>query len=562
MGAHQDALNAVDGWLDKGFVNSWGMRIEDLLLEGRYRAIRSLILVELDRTGDAKQEMIRAERLICNSGQADISDGVYVRLIRRAAQRREAGQLVAIADRFLAEMESSGRMNTTPHVETVDKNLARANELKAEGRFDEAESVLREALKEVELFETTHPPKITAMLNMGVFLVEVNRLSEAEPYLWCATDAYAILFGDQHRLSIQSLGLFADVLVRQGKCDKAETILPHMMRKVSVSSDIPSSYSWKLRALYAICLSRQNRFDEASEQIKACYDELKETFGDDHDASQAAVRWLIELSEYGNLPNEESRWRLRLTSWKDTNLIGDTADGFICTFLFRNFQCDPLVEAVGQHNSAAPEQLREEAVRFNAVGRTDEAEACLRQALSASSNYGKHHPARMAVLHDLAGFLSDKGELVEAERLQREILDWSERTFGSYSQSAILAKAFLGQTMRRRQKYAGAEQLLREVVMASELDPDVSVPFQVQARTEHATSLIGLGRLKDAIEELKRCYDALRSTLGESHPETLAAANWIADLSDRVGNDDEATEYRDNATVTPSTPPTTTPTAP
>jgi ATP/maltotriose-dependent transcriptional regulator MalT len=98
-------------------------------------------------------------------------------------------------------------------------------------------------------------------------------------------------------------------------------------------------------------------------------------------------------------------------------------------------------------------------------GKLDEAEAIARESAALPAR----RPADRAVpLGTLASVLLEKGDLTEAERAQREVLDLLAAAHGADSPQAAYAAVKLARILQQRGRFAEAERLLLEAHAAPE----------------------------------------------------------------------------------------------
>jgi len=98
--------------------------------------------------------------------------------------------------------------------------------LKAQGKLDEAEPLLREALRaRRETLGDRHPDTLVSINNLGSLLKAQGKLDEAEPLLREALRARRETLGDRHPDTLVSINNLGSLLKAQGKLDEAEPLL-------------------------------------------------------------------------------------------------------------------------------------------------------------------------------------------------------------------------------------------------------------------------------------------------------------------------------------------------
>ena len=130
---------------------------------------------------------------------------------------RDALSLELLAARFEAE-----RTNGQPS--TLTSN-ALALELHAQGHYDEAELLLREALKrDRTTLGNLHRSTLTSVGNLGTLLQRKGDLAAAEPLLHEALEGERETRGNRHPTTLIFIHNLGAVLVAKGKYEEAEPL--------------------------------------------------------------------------------------------------------------------------------------------------------------------------------------------------------------------------------------------------------------------------------------------------------------------------------------------------
>src|SRR5256885_1199622 len=80
-----------------------------------------------------------------------------------------------------------------------------------EGKFDESESLYREALdKRRRLLGNKHPQTLVSISDMGTLLRERDKLNEAEPFMREAVETYRQVLGEDHPSTLIAMNNLAE----------------------------------------------------------------------------------------------------------------------------------------------------------------------------------------------------------------------------------------------------------------------------------------------------------------------------------------------------------------
>lgn len=142
--------------------------------------------------------------------------------------------------------------------------------------------------------------------------------------------------------------------------------------------------------------------------------------------------------------------------------------------------------------------------------------------------FGQHDERTVRSMEVLASILLDLGSYEEAERWNRQAIEWRKANMEPSDPSTIATTGNLAMVLLCRQRYSESEQLHRWVLRESEkaLGPqhvdtlttvsNLALVLRSQARHEEAEVLD------------RRALSGFRTALGPSHPSTLTSANNLA----------------------------------
>ena len=145
------------------------------------------------------------------------------------------------------------------------------------------------------------------------------------------------------------------------------------------------------------------------------------------------------------------------------------------------------------------------------------------------STYGLESHYGFVSRHRLALILMDMGNLREAEKIDREILDAYLKAFGPEHQLTVFSMANLAVFFSKMQGREGeAAELYRKVVAFREKQLGPSHLDTVHTMTNLAITLNDMDNHQEAIELHHRALEVREETLGPEHPETLQSVSHLA----------------------------------
>ena len=157
----------------------------------------------------------------------------------------------------------------------------------------------------------------------------------------------------------------------------------------------------------------------------------------------------------------------------------------------------------------------------------DRSRALLEAALEQRRRLaGPDDPEILEIEHDLALLARSTGDRERAERLLRDSLEKHRRRFGERHESVArclqdLAAVLPDELPEKRELLERSLELFREL----EVEPGVAFAGSLN---DLALIDMGLGRLDDAIERLRRSREIVESLHGPLHPYTLAVQGNLA----------------------------------
>jgi tetratricopeptide (TPR) repeat protein len=101
-----------------------------------------------------------------------------------------------------------------------------ASELEEQGKYDEAETLYREAMEAMrETLGSRHPSTLTSLSNLGKLLHRKGDLDAAGPLLREAVEGMRATLGSEHPATLNSVCVLSSLLRDEGDLAAAETLL-------------------------------------------------------------------------------------------------------------------------------------------------------------------------------------------------------------------------------------------------------------------------------------------------------------------------------------------------
>ncbi|MBE7384425.1 MAG: tetratricopeptide repeat protein [Leptolyngbya sp. SIO1E4] len=313
---------------------------------------------------------------------------------RLAAHAQAAAQLMT--DYELASETATGLLNATGYY------------FKEQGRYEEAEPLLNQALEmSQQLLGQRHPQVAGSLNNLAALYESQGRYEEAEPLLTQALEMRQQLLGQSHPSVATSLNNLAGLYYGQGRYEEAEPLLTQAleMNQQLLGQSHPSVASSlnNLAALY----ESQGRYEEAEPLYQQALEMNQQLLGQSHPSVASSLNNLASLY-YGQGRYEE-------------------AEPLLTQALEMNQQL------LGQSHPSVASSLNNLASLYYGQGRYEEAEPLLTQALEMRQQLlGQRHPDVALSLNNLAGLYDAQGRYEEAEPLYTQALEMRQQLLGQH----------------------------------------------------------------------------------------------------------------------------------
>lgn len=428
------------------------------------------------------QPVVQA-RLLTTIGSVFASLGVYDRsaaLLERSLQLRRATLGAA-------------------HPDTAESMQALAEAYRELARYDEAETLHREALAVKQRLGSPPAAIATSLNDLGLTLSERGRHADAEPLIREAVATWRGLGPDAAADAAVGLSNLAQTLRQQGRLDDAVAALDEAIaiRRRRFGNDHP---------LLAHVLGQLGQVRNAQGDLAAAAPLLREAlairrkaYGDAHPDTATAFNNLASLlHDAGDLAGAEPYYRLALA-----------ATG----------------KRLGERHPDYAVQVNNLASLLEDRGRLDDAAPLFAQSLAVRrAAYGEAHPAVARALHNLARVELARGRASVAEPLATEALALRRRLLAAGHAEIAASLALLGEIRARQGRSDEAERLLVEALAVQRTALGATHP-------QAATTLLKLAAL---------CLTTARPAQAELYAaeaaairaERLPAGHWLRAMGD------------------------------
>jgi serine/threonine-protein kinase len=385
------------------------------------------------------------------------------------------------------------------HPDTAASMQAVAEAYRELARYDDAETLHREALA-IKRRIGDAPSSIAASLNdLGLTLSERGRYADAEPLLREAIEVWRRLAPDGSPEVAVGLNNLAQTLRQQGRLDDAAAALDEAIaiRRRRFGNDHP---------LLAHVLGHLGQVRNAQGDLAGAEPLLREAlairrkaYGDDHPDTAAAFNNLASLlHDAGDLTRAEPYYRLALASTE---------------------------RRLGPGHPDYAVQLNNLASLLEDWGHPDEAEPLFRTSLDVRrAALGADHPSVARAMHNLARVEMALGHLDRAEPLAVDALALRRRRLPAGHAEIAASLALVGELRGLQRRPAEAAPLLDEALAMQRAALGIDHP-------QVATTLLKLSAFFLAGGEPMRAEAAAREAVA-IRSVRLPADHWLRAMAD------------------------------
>ncbi|MGE0144443.1 MAG: tetratricopeptide repeat protein [Planctomycetota bacterium] len=166
-----------------------------------------------------------------------------------------------------------------------------------------------------------------------------------------------------------------------------------------------------------------------------------------------------------------------------------------------------------------------------AQNRIDEAEAVLEELLTLEVPDVKRQEQRAIGLEILASIRGYRGKYGEAIDLLRRALPLRQQTSGPFHTGTLRSRANLAYYLAEQGDVVQAEAITAELLAIERERFGEQHVETLSMLNNHANYLERLGRIDEAESEMRACYEGRLAKLGESHPHTMVTLGNLASIN-------------------------------
>lgn len=323
---------------------------ERVMLASAYASL----LTEIGRTDDA----LPLARYALNERRAALGDTHDTTLNAQYAVARiyasigELGKSLEIKRAIVDLHQQTGRK---PTIRSVIWHVGLGNDLLESGKLNELGELLKTILPMAEqVFSVGHPGRLAALGLNGAYLAQIGQDAEAIKLLAPVVDQYRSARAAPLNGHVQALSTLAESLRKQGKLREAEDAF----REAAILASPESGFSrrrfliatnnlatfLRLQSRYdealdyyapataqaalllksndqvlaalrygtAICLAKQDRFEESITLLLQSEEALRQAFSEDHLLVVTTRRTLVDVYKMWDKPEQAEQWMRRL----------------------------------------------------------------------------------------------------------------------------------------------------------------------------------------------------------------------------------------------------------
>ncbi|PVF97304.1 hypothetical protein CPB86DRAFT_707261 [Serendipita vermifera] len=176
-------------------------------------------------------------------------------------------------------------------------------------------------------------------------------------------------------------------------------------------------------------------------------------------------------------------------------------------------------------------------------GQLEEAEKIQREVLEVQKEIpGPHHPDTVCTMHNLASTLRGRGQLEEAEKMEREVLEVRKEVLGP--RHPITTMHNLASTLRGRGQLEEAENMQREALEVRKEVLGSRHPNTITTMNNLAYTLCDRGELEEAQAIFQEVLVLRKEVLGQWHPHTIETMEGLAWILRKCGQLEDAQEIQ------------------
>ena len=371
------------------------------------------------------------------------------------------------------------------------------------------------------------------------------------------------IHGSEHPATLAVRDLLAWVLAEQGRLAEAAREFDEMLPLAErvLGEDHPHTLSVRHRIAWITGL--RGRPDLAQQQFEALLPRRRRVHGEAHmEVLSTRYRLAWARAMQGDYDRAEQDFRdllvdvVRVSGDEESAAVALVRGRLGCIWAWQGHFDAAETElrqvvslrsrVLGAHHPRTLRARIDLATAYQRRGDLRQAERLYREIVEVEERapeMTKDHPLALQARGYLAGLLAETGRLDEAERTVRALIVRSTRVSGPDHPATMLSRYTLALTIAHRGRLREAEDRMRVVVTDQQSLCGVDHRYSLQSRAALAEIVGRRGRLAESEEAHLLVLGARRRLLGEDHPQTLQSREqivWVVGESRRLAEAIEA----------------------
>ena len=407
-----------------------------------------------------------------------------------------------------------------------------------------AEPVFQEAL---QLSSEDDPQRASRMKAVGLNLLELGRIIEAEEMLKQALKTFKEISGEKNTEALSAMASLAQLYMSQGKLKHAqelfETALPMMLEALDETSFLILESKENLAEIYR----QQGKYSQAETLFLQSMKAAEAEYGEEDPLVIQAKSHLAQLYEDTGKLKQALAFHQQVYEI-DSELLGEghpntagdlnnlasvqrrLGDYQKAEKLFRQ-SLKIMIAALGEESPQTVSVMNNLALLLENQGLYDEAEPLFKKAFAISGKIqGELHPTTLALLNNLAFLYESQGDFQRSELNYKKVIQLNTDVFGETHSNTLSNQNNLAYLYLRDKRYKEAEPIFAKV----------NAQWNKQLGENHQNtlkSLNNLGRVHKSLGNLEVAEKHLTAALagrikvfGKRHADTLRSMNDIGEL--------------------------------
>lgn len=492
-------------------LDAWRSWAADKAIMSAERETREEVRAEGEKTRHFSKDQFEQfeEKIIAGVQQIYVREDALRGL--SPEKRKEYQSFVAEYRRMQDELKvSQEKLNFS-----LEAQLAYAWSLHTLAKLTEAEVAYRSVIE-------GHSENSAAMRGLGMVLTEFARYEEAEEVFIAVLAKDRESLGEEHSTVAKNLNNLAMLYLNTERIDEAESLVQEAQDNLESQKDPASADTAIILNNYGSVLWKKGRIDEATAAYRRAI-EIGERVGPD--------KPLTGLF-YHNL---SAQYR-RKGSYE----------------LAQEFQ----VKAMSIWEGTLPEQHYWIAAGLNGMGELSlergeylKAKRYFERSLGCVKNgIGEDHPYAAVVHRQLAIVLKEMGKLDAAREEAELALQIDKRVFGTNHLRIPGDFNILGEVLRARKDYRGAEQCYRKGIQIINASKQSQPAVMASLKGNLGLTLAYTNRISEAELLLREALKISKAYYGKRHSKIVVHLyNLAAFLADKGGNVEESVQLYEEA---------------